>query len=459
MSGWPASIRPARPRFLLEASLAAGLSALSVAATLLTGPLAILAPPAAALVGWGLTQPFRALTLLAAVLPAVPFDTTGPVYAILETCWFVALSTLCVAVLVRGATNVASLLRAYPALLLFLGVLASRVISLWFGPDLPMDQAKRDWVTKFFWYSTLDSSLLIFGAAALENAQQLKRWLWVAVGTGVPHAIAVYFTGYWPEWKLDLDPRHAGYFAGSQDAAAYLLFYLSAAIALFALERRLSRRLFLLIAAAIFLGGQYYTKAKTVLVALAVSYVLVVFVRQNVQTMIRYLVLSLLVLIAILPLIPQNVMTLFRVIVYSILDPNTKVFEEQRIGPVAGRIIVARFGLSLFLDHPITGVGWGKHDILLQPMFSWNLPFNIIHTHYITVLAETGLVGFVAFAAVIVFTLVNLRSALRAFRAAGQEEAVSLCRASLVTYGAVLIIYISLYDVVGRVFWLFGGFS
>ncbi len=80
------------------------------------------------------------------------------------------------------------------------------------------------------------------------------------------------------------------------------------------------------------------------------------------------------------------------------------VEEYGQVGSTSGtaRVLLVIAGLKMFLDHPLLGVGWRGFPELFPkyapPGFPYWSRVNESHTVVTTVLAELGLVGFLAFA-------------------------------------------------------------
>jgi len=84
------------------------------------------------------------------------------------------------------------------------------------------------------------------------------------------------------------------------------------------------------------------------------------------------------------------------------------------------RRYLARAGIAMFLDHPITGVGLGGFQPqLLGPYFYYidpeyrPAPITLAHTDVIRVAAEEGLVGLAALTAFLAGIAMTLRRAMR----------------------------------------------
>ncbi len=73
-----------------------------------------------------------------------------------------------------------------------------------------------------------------------------------------------------------------------------------------------------------------------------------------------------------------------------------------------------RDGIKVFRDHPLLGAGLGSFESLIYGYQSFHYDTKYVHNHYIQVLLDAGIVGFLLYLSLLVLTLVLL---LRGFRA------------------------------------------
>ena len=84
------------------------------------------------------------------------------------------------------------------------------------------------------------------------------------------------------------------------------------------------------------------------------------------------------------------------------------------------RLAFFRDGIRVFRDHPLLGAGLGGFESLLYGYQSFHYETKYVHNHYIQVLLDCGLIGFLLYLAVLVLTLLALwkgRKADAPFRA------------------------------------------
>jgi len=92
-------------------------------------------------------------------------------------------------------------------------------------------------------------------------------------------------------------------------------------------------------------------------------------------------------------------------------------FGEAGRASSSGRVYFALAGLDMFLDNPLLGAGWRSFPVLFDeyksPDFPYWIPTKESHTLFANILAELGLVGFIASCWIVVRTL---GCGLRGFR-------------------------------------------
>ena len=71
----------------------------------------------------------------------------------------------------------------------------------------------------------------------------------------------------------------------------------------------------------------------------------------------------------------------------------------------SGRTGLYKHAISLFMQHPFFGIGWGNYRNTVVGVVTQETPFDV-HNIYLQLLCETGIVGCVCFAVPMVMTLV-----------------------------------------------------
>ena len=72
----------------------------------------------------------------------------------------------------------------------------------------------------------------------------------------------------------------------------------------------------------------------------------------------------------------------------------------------SGRIGLYKHAISLFLKHPIFGIGWGNYKGTTVGVVTQATPFEV-HNIFLQLLCETGIVGCVCFVVPMIYTLVR----------------------------------------------------
>jgi O-antigen ligase len=157
-------------------------------------------------------------------------------------------------------------------------------------------------------------------------------------------------------------------------------------------------------------------------------------------------------------LVPSRILLMLAVglVVATALRPsNLPGAEGFGDSTTVNRLILADAGLRLFAEHPLTGIGWhntpfeiGKPDLNQALRESWGDDVNpnffpegaegaSAHNTYVQILAESGLVGFVAFLAAALSIGFGLVRILRTVR---QQPTLYLCmRVTLVMIVVIML--------------------
>ena len=182
----------------------------------------------------------------------------------------------------------------------------------------------------------------------------------------------------------------------------------------------------------------------------------------NKKVKVQYLLLGLLVLAPLIILIPKQF--------EGRLSTLTQLIPGQDESPVhldssfQERILLMRTAWEMFSDRPFFGVGAGNYSeyyeeysprvgSIVSSYEDFGKP-RFPHNLYLEVAAETGLVGLVVFATIIVLTLLRLRSAHKLFKAAGDLHSASLVISLALGFIGYLITSLFLHGDYIRYFWL-----
>lgn len=208
----------------------------------------------------------------------------------------------------------------------------------------------------------------------------------------------------------------------NQQAAGYVatMFLI---IGLFGVYRKAIVRTWLTIAFIIIAVGFFATESRGGLIALAAGAILALIIapRQRLRIIVfgGAMGIASLILIGLQP-----------GAIHRIVDVG---------GGTSGRSDLWRIGAAVFRAHPLIGVGIGNF-IVVEPHYALttglltrpeyiNITPQIVHNTYLQLLAETGIIGLLAFLAVIIGSLWNAWLACRRFEAIGYDEYSDLTRA------------------------------
>ncbi|MFW6135303.1 MAG: O-antigen ligase family protein [Chloroflexota bacterium] len=103
-------------------------------------------------------------------------------------------------------------------------------------------------------------------------------------------------------------------------------------------------------------------------------------------------------MIARLLLILFLMVALYRLVPGSLMYRLWTLPGEMIRGDLGGRRLVWRHALSIFARHPLVGVGSGAFRVALTALPGWQRE-KVAHNTFLSVLVETGVVGFVLFVA------------------------------------------------------------
>ncbi len=120
--------------------------------------------------------------------------------------------------------------------------------------------------------------------------------------------------------------------------------------------------------------------------------------------------------------------------------------------------------MHMFLDHPIRGVGLGNYEIYYQNYsrkiyLDSRLEGRQAHSRYLEVLAETGLIGFVAFCLLLWMMFLGLWRARKAVAGGEPKDLKNTISAVGIGMVGFLTASIFLHDAFARFFWLMVGIS
>jgi O-antigen ligase len=93
------------------------------------------------------------------------------------------------------------------------------------------------------------------------------------------------------------------------------------------------------------------------------------------------------------------VLTLMAVVPASSWQRLSTIGSEVQSGSLNDRGLIWRSGLTVYRDHWLAGVGSGAYPRSVEPLLGWPARWLIVaHNTFLSVLVETGIVGFLLFA-------------------------------------------------------------
>jgi O-antigen ligase len=259
------------------------------------------------------------------------------------------------------------------------------------------------------------TALLIFN---LTRTEQDHRNAWLAfLVSGVAIAFLVAFLYYTHLWIWRPDPgglRVNATFADPNIAARFLTIAAVAAISLYA-ARVSPDRLAIAVAAAC-AAFVTFTFSKTSLGAFPASVIVATGLARKWRRAAYIGGLTFLVFAVAVIIVPGAAARVERVL--GIVSAPVAAPEEGATLPVDSvRTYLIVAGWQMFLDHPLTGVGFGGYQHAIKTTYSRFLPVDapatLSHTSAITILSEQGVIGGVLFAAFLLLLALELWPSIR----------------------------------------------
>ena len=336
----------------------------------------------------------------------------------------------------------------YALILFFASVLISIPTSFW--GEMSVNMVIR--LSKLF-------SIYIMIVATVDSEEKLRKFMWVYmmmvfVIVGEPFWQAITggaqfdthrgyealhgATGLWAH------PNSLGGFAAANLPFLYFLFKG---------ERSRGKRLILIVIGLCSVGTVVYTGSRTAYVGvLGVAAVIWWFEEHKMKRLVMFLV-GLLILINVAPRQYGDRFATLKEI------PDVVMETREVSDSMETRWQIIKDAWSIFVDHPISGVGVGAFMTARGAKFDrWQDTHNL----YLQVLAELGIIGAVAFAMVLYHIFRNLTLSRHFLRMAYSDESrwlSALTSALMVFLVARLIVGMFGMDLYENYWWLAGGLS
>ena len=219
-------------------------------------------------------------------------------------------------------------------------------------------------------------------------------------------------------------------------------------------ERKTWIRLVALLMLGVILYVLLNTFSRGAYLVLAIDVVLILFVlEKRFNPMIAFAGLSILVLL--FPLLPSNYRARFFTL--AAFTAQNGIYQDTSF---RGRTSEMLTGLTMFATHPILGVGAGNYPLNYQHYaqlvgIEFRAQARDPHSLYVQLLAETGILGTIAFLGMVFFLLQALNRACRNLELSPQLHAwlpwISAIRLAIISY---LLTSIFLHNAYIRYFWI-----
>jgi len=290
--------------------------------------------------------------------------------------------------------------------------------------------------------------LVWLGGDLLDTPARQRVLMWVFCIAASASALAALAQGRLGG-GFALSVRATGFAEGANTAARY---FVVAFVFLNYLRTTVNRspvRLMMIGGMVVTFLGVFATVSRTGMMLLFAALGFMVLLRVGAGRRI-WLVSTYVVLVTLLFFLSDRVAVILRSILPSIAHGSDTI---------GLRYMLWQAGWRMWLDNPIFGVGIGQYPVHLAQYASPQVPTHylglVAHNMYISMLAETGIVGFGLFMLLLVAAL---RYLLRAVTA-GDPETASLSKAWLIVFLVMLFGGITKTDQVDKMLWLVIGLS
>ena len=313
-----------------------------------------------------------------------------------------------------------------------------------------------------------NSMIVLAVTILLQRGALLRQVVWALLATGLLMGnigVYQYLTGtfdntYWGMAQTEIQHivgeldanRLSGPIADANFFAQLLLPLVALALDRFLREEKLHWRLLALWAGSVSFLAMIFTFSRGAFIAL-IAMTGLYFVRRPPRP--HFLVLALVLTLPLLSLVPAEYIER----IATIKQALPLIGDGVSDGAMQGRLGEMLAAGQLFLDHPLLGVGLDNSPLYYQKYtqmlgVSSHLADRSAHSLYIEIAAETGLLGLLAFGAVIFFTFRGLLRSEKALRAAGETQTANLLEAFTIALFGFLVAATFLHDAFPRFLWL-----
>lgn len=179
---------------------------------------------------------------------------------------------------------------------------------------------------------------------------------------------------------------------------------------------------------------------------------------------VKYFLVGALVLAPLMLLVPQEFEGRLGTLTQLAPSGNESTVTQAEDSSFRNRKILMVAAEEMFADHPVLGVGignygdnfgeYGKRLGMTQRSFENFGERQFPHELYLEVAAETGIVGLLAFAAIIAATMIALWTAYRRFKGAGALRSANMVMSIALAISGFLLTSLFLHGTYLRYLWL-----
>ena len=246
--------------------------------------------------------------------------------------------------------------------------------------------------------------------------------------------------------------------------ARILLIVIPLAVAYAFVERTRARRVAYAAAALIITAATLVTYSRGTMLAMFVMGALLLI---GLRVRARHMAFAAAAGVLVLVLLPSSISR--RLLTIETLMPDYTATAVDYDSSVEKRKLLGAAGMAMFDRHPIAGVGAGHYGRMYprfandigSPWIDYHPAGTKEHPHglYFEIASETGVLGLLAFAVVIVAALTALRHARRAFESRGDRELAIVTMTVAVAIASYLVASVFLHETHLRYLALFLGFA
>jgi O-antigen ligase len=405
-----------------------------------------------------ISRPFYAVLLFVWVLPDI---TEADVVPYLHyNVWFYPLTILIIGWSGKLLTQTREIFVSKKYLIAYVGFLIACLFSWQFGADISIFLPSGDpLIVKLFtdpryrmlWEPILTAILMFPVMSAIKTSRQLSWIFWGIIISGIFYTSTLFFTGFSIDTGLELIARSKGIFTTPLHAGRYILIPMIMTASLIYKETSYIKRFCLIIFLFVFLLGEYRAASKSAFIALFLVVICAILLEMNLSKIIRYgflATIGIIIGLFFLPILSGKAYHFVRTTILNFTISNITMKTSAVVGPtssVGGRLILIQAGLKIFKKYPLFGAGLGKHHWLLSSIGGLPKSFinrwGHIHTNYIIILAEIGIVGFSFYILIIGFALYDLFRAFFYFKRSEDRQMYHLSQGVLLSFIGVLLCY------------------